>query len=236
MTTVHAKRSTYRRTLRSALLPIGTLVGLLVCEVTAAGTQAQTLATIAQRSFETGDALNIARRSLAGLSLQPMADPGRRVASPSATTTARSGLTRLDAVRLERTERYRSLIEHHSRLNHVDAALVEAIVYTESGGDALAVSPAGARGLMQLMPDTARELGVADPLNPEQSIAAGIRYLRNLLDQYGSTELALWAYNAGPGAVQGGVLPAETETYIPRVLGVRHALTVRDEVARETVR
>jgi soluble lytic murein transglycosylase-like protein len=211
------------------------LAGLLACEAAAEGAQTHTLATIAQRSFEAGEARNIAQRSLAEMPAEPAVRQGPPATVSFSATARRRGM-RLDVARLERTERYRDLIEHHCRLNQVDVALVEAIIYTESGGDALAVSPAGASGLMQLMPGTARELGVTEPLNPEQSIAGGSRYLRNLLDRFGSTELALWAYNAGPGAVQRAVLPAETETYVPRVLAVRHALTARDVAAQETVR
>ncbi len=231
MKTVRTRRNRYPRVFFSALL----LTGLFVREIAAAGTEAQVAATIAQRSFGGSEARNIARRSLAGSS-QIVVPQDRFAAVRTAATAPVARHTSLDAVRLERTDRYRDLIEHHSRLNHVEAALVQAIIYTESGGDALAVSPAGARGLMQLMPETARQLGVRDPQNPEQSIASGIRHLRNLLDQYGSTELALWAYNAGPGAVQRGVLPAETKTYVPRVLAVRRALAARPHGSRQVVR
>lgn len=218
----------------SALLVFALLTGMPRPTV-AASTDQQTRSDIAARSFGSGEAEAIARRSLGGFSVPvavsvavPVAGSGSRLATaaPQRTVSGQPS-TRLDAVRLERTERYRALIEHHSDLNHVDADLVQAIVYTESGGDARAVSPAGARGLMQLMPATARGLGVTDPLNPEQSISSGIHYLRDLLDRFGSTELALWAYNAGPGAVQRGVLPSETEAYVPRVLGVRRALLAR---------
>jgi len=220
-------------TCRRILWPAALLAGLLTSEAFAAGSEQQTLAAIARRSFDNSEALAIARRSVGGTIRRPAA--AARILLPAATGTRTGPTARtLDPVRLERTERYRDLIEHHSRLHHVDAALVQAIVYTESGGDALAVSPAGARGLMQLMPGTARELGVEDPLNPEQSISSGIRYLHDLLDDYGSTEVALWAYNAGPGAVQRGVLPSETTTYVGRVLAVRRALLTLH--TRETVR
>ena len=193
-------------------------------------------ASIAQRSSGTLERLDIAHRSTA----VPVSSPRRtsriRIVSNTAAPAPVQPTTILDAVRLERTQRYQHLIDYHSRRQHVDAALIEAIVYTESGGDALAVSPAGARGLMQLMPDTAQELGVTDPLNPEQSIASGTRYLRELLDKYGSMELALWASNAGPGAVQRGILPAETEIYVPRVLAVRRALAAADKPDEETIR
>ena len=81
---------------------------------------------------------------------------------------------------------------------------------------------------MQLMPDTASEMGAVDRFDPEQNIASGTRYLRRLLDRFNSVELALWAYNAGPGSVNDGVLPRETEAYVPRVLRLK-----RDFAARE---
>ena len=226
MTTLRLSPTTCRR----ILVPVALLAGLLSCEVFAASTEQQTPAAIARRS--------VADTTPKRARTQPSATFRSRIVTPEA-SGIRSGRppTTLDPVRLERTERYRGLIEYHSRLHHVDAALVQAIVYTESGGDALAVSPAGARGLMQLMPDTARQLGVENPLIPEQSIASGIRYLHDLLDDFGSTEVALWAYNAGPGAVRRGVLPAETKSYVGRVLAVRRALVAKHRNhTRESVR
>lgn len=103
----------------------------------------------------------------------------------------------------------------------VDPALLAAVARTESGLDPTAVSPAGAQGLMQLMPTTAAGLGVTDPFDPAQAVDGAARLLRSHLDRFGSTELALAAYNAGAGAVSqaGGVPPyAETQTYVRRVL------------------
>ncbi len=101
-------------------------------------------------------------------------------------------------------------------------ALIRAVVKAESNYQTRAVSPAGAQGLMQLMPATARELGVADPFDIEQNIDAGARYLRRMLDQFGGDlKQALSAYNAGPGTVaryNGDVPYAETRTYVARVL------------------
>ena len=128
---------------------------------------------------------------------------------------------------LLRVRRYDQLIMRHSAINKLDADLVRAVIYVESGGDPLAVSHSGAAGLMQLMPATASTLGVADRFDPEQNIASGTRYLRSLLDRFQSTEVALWAYNAGPEAVAQGRMPLETRNYVPQVLRLRRDLKHR---------
>ncbi len=103
----------------------------------------------------------------------------------------------------------------------VDPALVRAVIHAESAFKADAISNKGAVGLMQLMPATAADLGVADSRSPEQNIDGGVRYLAQLLQRTGGdTRLACAAYNAGPAAVErhGGVPPyAETRTYVKRV-------------------
>jgi hypothetical protein len=103
----------------------------------------------------------------------------------------------------------------------VDVRLVEAIVQTESAGNPTAVSPKGARGLMQLMPERAALLGVRDSFDPHQNVDGGVRHVRDLLQSFGGdVTLALAAYNAGEGAVRsyGGVPPfAETREYVRRV-------------------
>ena len=103
----------------------------------------------------------------------------------------------------------------------VDTRLVEAIVQTESAGNPTAVSPKGARGLMQLMPERAALLGVRDSFDPHQNVDGGVRHMRDLLQSFsGDVTLALAAYNAGEGAVRsyGGVPPyAETREYVRRV-------------------
>lgn len=99
--------------------------------------------------------------------------------------------------------------------------LLDALIATESAYVAHAVSRAGAAGLAQLMPATAIELGVRDRFDPLQSIEGGARYLRRMLDRFGSVSLALAAYNAGPGAVlRAGGIPANRETpgYVGRVI------------------
>jgi soluble lytic murein transglycosylase-like protein len=106
--------------------------------------------------------------------------------------------------------------------HELDPALLSAVVGQESGFQSRAVSRAGALGLMQLMPETARELGVRDPFDPAQNVEGGAKYLRGLIDRYhGRLDLALAAYNAGPGAVDrfGAVPPyAETQAYVKNIL------------------
>jgi len=129
-------------------------------------------------------------------------------------------------------ERYDALVaEHASRLS-LRPELVRAVIQVESGFDPFARSPKGAMGLMQLMPATARELGVRNAYDPEENIRAGTRYLRQLLDRYdGDERLALAAYNAGAGAVDryGRQVPRykETQDYVRKVgaaAGTRGAL------------
>lgn len=108
-----------------------------------------------------------------------------------------------------------------AREEGVDPRLLRALIGQESGGDQGAVSPKGARGLTQLMPATARTLGV-NPDDPEDNLRGGARYLKQQLDTFGGdVRLALAAYNAGPGAVQkhGGIPPyAETQDYVKRIM------------------
>ena len=132
-----------------------------------------------------------------------------------------------DPNRLARIETHQDLIDFYSRQVGLDADLVKAVIYVESGGDPLALSQQGAAGLMQLMPATAAQLGAADRFDAEINIEAGTRYLRSLLDRYNSVELALWAYNAGPESVRLGRLPLQTQDYVPQVLRLRRHLKVR---------
>ncbi len=114
------------------------------------------------------------------------------------------------------------IFERAANRYHVPANLLKAVAKTESGFDSDAVSSAGAQGVMQLMPSTAAGLGVTDPLDPEQNIMGGAKYLSEMLNRYdGDPTLALAAYNAGSGNVAkyGGVPPfKETQNYISRVM------------------
>ncbi|HEU4428605.1 MAG TPA: lytic transglycosylase domain-containing protein [Myxococcota bacterium] len=120
-----------------------------------------------------------------------------------------------------RARTYDPLVVRVGREVGVPPALVKAVIHAESAFDPRAVSHKGAKGLMQLMPATARSLGVSDPFAAEQNIAGGTRYLRELRERFGSWTFALAAYNAGPDAVTkfGGIPPyRETQKYVRRVL------------------
>jgi len=123
----------------------------------------------------------------------------------------------------ENRRRHLPMIREQARLYDVDPALVMAIIHAESGYDAKAISRAGAVGLMQLMPATAKRYGVKNRENPLQNTAGGSQYLRYLLSLFDfDIKLALAAYNAGENAVKkyGNKIPPypETQTYVKRVL------------------
>jgi soluble lytic murein transglycosylase-like protein len=117
---------------------------------------------------------------------------------------------------------YDEAISKASRKFRVEPSLIKAVIRAESGFDQKAVSHKGAQGLMQLMPDTAYQMEVADPFDPEENIFGGTRYLSLMLDRFqNNVQLALAAYNAGPERVEEyrGIPPfAETRTFVERVL------------------
>lgn len=120
---------------------------------------------------------------------------------------------------------YDDLIQRHAEANGIRPDLVRAVIQVESGYNPRARSPKGARGLMQLMPGTALDLGVVNAYDPEDNIRGGTRYLKMLLERYGNDEtLALAAYNAGPEAVEkyGNAVPPyrETQDYVERVQNI----------------
>lgn len=119
-------------------------------------------------------------------------------------------------------EELQRIIDKAAAANNVDPALVCAVIVHESGGDPRALSSKGAAGLMQLMPETARELGVRNRYDPIENVFGGTRYLAQMLTRFqDNTKLALAAYNAGPAAVEryGDVPPfVETRNYVARVL------------------
>jgi soluble lytic murein transglycosylase-like protein len=148
------------------------------------------------------------------------ASPPRVAGAPAVVTTRQ--------VDHARHRRYLSLVHEHASRHALRPELVLAVIQVESGFDPAARSPKGAMGLMQLMPATARELGVRDPYDPVENVSAGTRYLRQLLDRYSGDEtLALAAYNAGEGAVEryGRQVPPyrETQDYVRKVGSVATA-------------
>lgn len=130
-----------------------------------------------------------------------------------------------------RSTLYDAAIEEHAAAHRVRPELVRAVIQVESAFNPRARSYKGAMGLMQLMPETAADLGVTNAYDPEQNIRGGVAYLRQLLDKFGGNEeLALAAYNAGPGAVTkyGDAIPPyrETQQYVDKVRARTNVTTV----------
>ena len=153
-----------------------------------------------------------------GFAAQLASVTGTPAASATTDTTATTGATAGTGA----STPYAAEIDAAAAKYNVDPALLRGLIRQESNFNANATSPAGARGLTQLMPGTAAALGV-DPSVPAQAIEGGAKYLRQQLDRFGGDPAkALAAYNAGPGAVQryGGVPPyAETQNYVRKVMG-----------------
>ncbi len=146
---------------------------------------------------------------------------GATPASATATAAPAAGTTATGAATPGANTPYATEIDAAAKKYNVDPALLRGLIRQESNFNPNAGSPAGARGLTQLMPGTAAALGV-DPSVPAQAIEGGAKYLRQQLDEFGGDPAkALAAYNAGPGAVQryGGIPPfAETQNYVRKVL------------------
>lgn len=123
--------------------------------------------------------------------------------------------------------RFDALIESVARHHDVEPALVKAIVQAESAFDPNAVSSSGARGLMQVLPETASRFSIKNLLDPHQNLKAGVQYLKHLIELFdGNITMAVAAYNAGPNRVRRyrGVPPySETRNYLTKVMGLRFA-------------
>jgi soluble lytic murein transglycosylase-like protein len=150
---------------------------------------------------------------------------------PAAAVAARAPVRGKAVGTAQGREVFAPLVRQAAQAHGLPEALLHAVIEVESGFNAAAVSPKGALGLMQLMPETARVLRVSDPRDPAANIDGGARYLKDLLARFGNDlSLALAAYNAGPGAVQrSGGIPrnAETQNYVPRVMARYHFLQDR---------
>lgn len=122
---------------------------------------------------------------------------------------------------------YDDIIKRAAEVYNIPEKLINSVIKQESNFNPAALSTAGAAGLMQLMPGTAKYLGVTNILDPEQNVMGGAKYLRQMLDQFDNNlETAIAAYNAGPGAVKkhGGIPPyKETQNYVQKVLNYYQA-------------
>ena len=176
-----------------------------------------------------------------GVDIAQAAPIEERVIEPQLQEDFRDTLSRRSLALAPDARRFAKLIEAVSRAHGVDPALVQAVILVESSYDPNAVSAAGAAGLMQLMPETARRHGVRDIFDPADNIRGGVRHLRELLALFdGDVELAIAAYNAGENAVirAGYRIPPyrQTEAFVPKVIGhyhrlQPHAVAVRDSTS-----
>ena len=157
----------------------------------------------------------------------PPADPSspstKPVALPRLPPNGTTAPLEIRAPAQKPTDPFISLIDKYARQNNLDPKLVRRLIEVESNFDPACISSKGAMGLMQLMPNTAQDLGVENPFDPEQNISGGTRYLAQMLErEKGNMARALAAYNAGPTTVSDydGIPPyPETRNYIKKILG-----------------
>jgi soluble lytic murein transglycosylase-like protein len=225
----HARRSVWRRGIRIASRAAAVLIGVPIALA------AFDLPTWAMSI----DLSSLKQMNLAGVGpkAQPRAKPAALSTTPASKelpffttpTVKKQFLTpHLHAVALDvfkeeyfrKNVPYGAIIYREAMKNDLAPELVAAMVHTESDFRTRLVSHKSAQGLMQIIPETARDLGIADPFNPQENIAAGTKYFRYLLDRFNDPAVALAAYNAGEGTVERcRCIPAfpETRNYIDRV-------------------
>lgn len=160
-------------------------------------------------------------------------DPRQKLLYPSPRADSLTGRSRHASMPTKaEMDRYRGIVDSAAQAYGVDPHLVHAVIAVESAYNAAAISPKGASGLMQLMPDTARRYGVRNIFDPAENIHGGVRYLRDLLAMFNNdAKLALAGYNAGENAVirAGNRVPpyAETIAYVPKVIDLWDRLRTR---------
>ena len=182
---------------------------------------------VARLTLEEGGAIAVPASTV--VAIERAVDPGDLLPAGSepdaAAAASQVDELRLDGAFRKAAGRYADLLAAAADRNGLERALLAAVAKVESNFDPYAVSPRGACGILQLMPDTAKRFGVTNMFDVEQNVEGGARYLRWLLDRFGGrVDLALAGYNAGEGAVErsGGIPPfAETRSYVLKVLDRR---------------
>ena len=203
---------------RSLSITAGILLGMMIlCTVPAHGQIVSYVDSGGKRVFINADPPATFRQAKASLS-EAGASAGMAQRTTQSSLAASPVLTAAEKANREKIE---VMIRDVSARYSVDPALVRAVIETESNYNSTAVSRKGAKGLMQLVPGTAQQLGVNNAFDPKQNLDGGVRYLHTLLERYnGDLDKALAAYNAGPGAVdRAGGVPRyrETREYVQKV-------------------